>query len=260
MKKLLIKGSLNKSLFIVLILFTFSLGCSKKITAVDDSNISRVDLNLSEFNFDYLVIKSKIEFRESSNNQSANALLRMKKDSVIWFNLSGALGVQGVRGILTKDSVKVINRVDKVYWKYSWDDLSDEFNFPVDFHLIEAMILGEMPKGEQESEEIIKKKNRFVIHQTFGDIFVDNYVNPELKVVEEVRIEEMTTSNSLTLLYKNFGVVNDQVFPYNSYLSLTHNNEFGQVETNLNIDHGRAEVSDKPLKFPFSIPAKYESK
>ena len=262
MKKSQSRRSLNKINSLLLLIVLILLGsCSKKIAPIDDaSNLSRVDLNLSEFNFDYMQIKSKIQFREATKNQNANALVRMKKDSIIWFNLTGALGVQGVRGILTKDSIKVINRVDKVYWKYTWNDLSKEFNFPVDYDLIEAMILGEMPKGEQKDEEIIKDKSRYVIHQTFGEILIDNFVNPELKVVEEVRINETTSSNSLTLFYKNFGVVNEQVFPYNSYLSLQHTNEFGEVETNLNIDHGKAEVSDKPLKFPFSIPEKYVSR
>ncbi|MCF6352867.1 MAG: DUF4292 domain-containing protein, partial [Cyclobacteriaceae bacterium] len=84
--------------------------CSNKIFVFSKSYIAE-DLKIEKIDFDYLTIKSKIKFKETHKTTKATALIRMKKDSVIWFNLSGALGVQGVRGIITKDSVKIINRV-----------------------------------------------------------------------------------------------------------------------------------------------------
>jgi hypothetical protein len=220
----------------------------------------RSELGIDEVQFDYLSIKSKIEFKEASSSKNASALIRLKKDSIMWFNLSGTLGVQGLRGIMTQDSVKMINRVDKEYWLMDYKDLSKEFNFKIDFYIIQAMVLGEMPKGIQEGETITKERDRYVIHQNFGDIYIDNYISENSKKVTEVNILESDTKNSMTLLYGDFQKVNEQFFPFSSFVSLIHNNEFGELETNIDINHSRVEFSDKILKFPFTIPAKYAKK
>ena len=216
---------------------------------------------MDEVDFDHLSIKSKIEFKEAaSGSKNASALIRLKRDSVIWFNLSGTLGVQGLRGILTQDSMKMVSRVDKEYWLMNYDDLSKEFNFKIDFSIIQAMILGEMPKGMQEGETVKKERDRYVIHQGFGDIYIDNYINIRTKKVTEVDITEASTNNSMTLLYGDFQTVDDQLFPFSSFVSLIHNNEFGELETKVNITHNKVDFSDKDLKFPFSIPDKYVKK
>ena len=213
--------------------------CSKKL-ATSTVEMNRKEIGIDEVIFDYLTIKSKIEFIEAaSGSKNASALIRLKKDSIIWFNLSGTLGIQGLRGILTQDSMKMISRVDKEYWVMNYDDLSKEFNFKIDFSIIQAMILGEMPKGMQEGETIKKEKDRFVIHQNFGDIYIDNFISARNKKVTEVNILEVSTSNSMTLLYGDFQQVDNYFFPFSSFVSLIHNNEFGELETKVNIAHSK---------------------
>ena len=246
-------------LYLIISALLFSVvfySCSNKM-AVSRSSIKRAELEINEVEFDYMSIKSKIKFQEVSNSKNATALIRLKKDSILWFNFSGTLGVQGLRGIMTRDSIKMISRVDKEYWIMSFEDLSREFNFTIDFFIIQAMVLGEMPKGMQEDETISKERDRFVIHQTFGDIYIDNYISASTRKVTEVNILETATKNSMTLLYGDFHEINEQFFPFSSYVSLIHNNEFGELETQVNIDHNKVQFSDKDLKFPFSIPNKY---
>ncbi len=256
--------SLNKllnylaSALIILMIFT---SCSKKTAGVSSSVVyNRDDLKINEINFDYLTIKSRIAFQEAGSEKKANALIRMKKDSIIWFNLSGTLGVQGIRGVLTLDSIKTINRVEKAYWALDYAELSREFNFKIDYFLIQAMLLGDMPKEAHEDESITKNKDNFIIHQNFGDFYIDNYISASTKKVTEVDILESPTQNSLKLLYGDFREIEDHVFPFSSFVSLIHNNEFGELETRVNINHTRVDFSDKPMKFPFTVPKKYERK
>lgn len=233
--------------------------CSKKISVFSKS-YSAKDLKIEKLDFEYLTIKSKIQFKETHKNTKATAVIRLKKDSVIWFNLSGALGVQGIRGIITKDSVKIINRVEKSYYIYDFDEVSKEFKFPIDYSLIQAMIVGDMPRQIDDSNSIKKNNGRYIIKQNIENIRITNFVNQQTMKLEEVSVTEKETDNSLKLLYKDFKNVNEQGLPFSIFISLIHHNEFGELETQLTINHFKAEASDKPLKFPFSIPKKYEAK
>lgn len=232
--------------------------CSKKIGVFRSSAAKNV--KVEKFDFNYLTIKSKIELKETHKSTNATALIRMKKDSVIWFNLSGALGVQGMRGIITQDSVKVINKVDKIYYVYDFKEISKEFDFPIDFDLIQAMLVGDMPKPMEEDNFAKSSGKRYIVKQNIDDILITNYINKESLKLEEVNVIEKETDNSLKLLYKDFREINSQGLPFTLFASLIHHNEFGELETQLNVEVSKVEASDKPIKFPFSVPKKYETK
>ncbi len=233
--------------------------CSKKISVFSKSYTAK-DLNIQQLDFDYLTIKSKIVFKETHKTTKATALIRMKKDSVMWFNLSGALGIQGIRGLITKDSVIILDKVNKAYYSYNFEKVSKEFNFPIDFDLIQAMIVGDMPKPITKDNSIKKNGDRYLVKQNIDRINIVNFVNTQTMKLEEVNVTEKETDNSLKILYKDFRNVNNQGLPFSIFISLIHHNEFGQLETQLFIDHTKAEPSEKPLKFPFTIPKKYEAK
>ena len=217
-------------------------------------------LDIQQLDFDYLAIKSKIELKEQHKSTDATAVLRIKKDSIIWFNLSGALGVQGMRGIITQDSVYVINRVEKQYSIFSFDAVSEEFNFPIDFSLLQSMIVGNMPKSEYRSQFVKRENGHYIVKQNINDILIENYIDDKKMKLVEIQVTEKETDNALKLLYKDFREINDQAFPFSAFVSLIHFNEFGQLETIMNIEHAKVETPDKPLKFPFTIPDRYERK
>lgn len=220
----------------------------------------RESLDIQQLEFDYLSIKSKIELKETHKTTNVTAIIRLKKDSIIWFNLSGALGVQGMRGIVTQDSVFIINRVAKEYSVFNFTDVAKEFNFPIDFALLQSMIVGNMPKPDEPDQLIKRENNKFIIRQNINSILIDNYIDETNMKVVEVQVTEKETDNSLKLLYKDFREINDQAFPFSAFVSLIHHNEFGQLETQMTIEHARVEAPEKELKFPFNIPNKYVRK
>jgi hypothetical protein len=220
----------------------------------------RASLDIQQLNFDYLSIKSKIELREPHKLTKFTALVRIKKDSIIWFNLSGALGVQGMRGIVTKDSVFMINRVAKEYSIYTFADVNNEFNFPVDFALLQSMIVGNMPKPNEPDQSVKHEGKKYIVKQSINEILIDNYIDDSNMKLVEVEVTEKKTDNSLKLLYKDFREINSQAFPFSAFISLIHHNEFGQLETQMTIEHSKVEAPEKELKFPFNIPNKYARK
>ena len=233
--------------------------CGTKV-AMFTKTYDRAELNIQQLQFDYLSIKSKIVLHEPHKTTKATALLRIKKDSIIWFNLTGALGVQGMRGIATKDSVYIINRVAKEYSIFSFAEVGEEFNFPIDFSLLQSMIVGNMPKANEPDQSITHEGNKFIVKQSINNIVIDNYIDDSNMKLIEVEVTEKKTENSLKLLYKDFREINNQAFPFSAFISLIHFNEFGQLETQMDIEHSRVESPEKKLKFPFSIPSKYERK
>jgi len=66
----------------------------------------------------------------------------MQKDSLIWFSVNGALGIEGMRVLLTRDSIFLLNKLDKEYQARSMSYLQEIASLPFDLHSIQDLIVG----------------------------------------------------------------------------------------------------------------------
>ena len=93
-----------------------------KIESVTSEDIKRVAAK-------YLTAKSKISFKSKDQDiDNANVSMRMRKDSILWLQI--VVGpIEVVRGIITRDSIQIIDRHNKAYYQYDFASLSQKFNF-----------------------------------------------------------------------------------------------------------------------------------
>ncbi|MEI9910287.1 MAG: DUF4292 domain-containing protein [Bacteroidota bacterium] len=74
--------------------------------------------------------------------ENVNATLRMYKDSVIWIAVTGLFGIEGLRAFITKDSIKVINKLDKIYTGRSVAYVQEVTGLPLDLASLQDLLIG----------------------------------------------------------------------------------------------------------------------
>ena len=99
-------------------------------------------LDSQRINFKTFNAKVKMDYDGSEGNGQATVYVRMQKDSIIWLSLTGALGIEGFRVIITKDSVKLMNKLDKVVQFRSIQYLKDLTHVPVNFYDMQNILVG----------------------------------------------------------------------------------------------------------------------
>src|SRR5688500_16147214 len=72
---------------------------------------------------------------------SAKVTVRIRKDSVIWAQIS-KLGIEVGRMLVTPDSAFFINRIEQKYARYSTADFFKKFNMPADFDMFAKVFTG----------------------------------------------------------------------------------------------------------------------
>lgn len=234
--------------------------CKQPKTGVNYDLLNNSTLEIQEIDFEYFSTKARIQFQDDKNNISASANIRIKKDSIIWFSITPALGIEAARGFITKDSLIMINRLNKEYVKHDFVSLSESFNFNIDYNLIQAMLLGNMPLKKNEDALVSREKKHFLVRQEEGNINADHLISASTMKVERVHMLQEPEGNTLTLQYSNFNMIDQYALPFNTIISLSYKDGGTLVNTHLNIDYIKAEISQTPLSFPFSIPTKYERK
>src|ERR1044071_815229 len=93
---------------------------------------------------DFTTFSAKIDVDyEDADGKRYNVTghLRMYKDSVIWISITAILGIEGLRAYITKDSVKVIDKQNKVYTARSVSYLQDVSALPLDLASLQDLLI-----------------------------------------------------------------------------------------------------------------------
>lgn len=248
----------NKLPLLLLALIVLFSSCRKDTFGVK-SRKKRENVVVSEIDFDYFMTRTKVRYAEGDKQVNGNANIRIRKDSLIWFSVSPSIGIEATRVMITKDTAIVINRMDKEYYIFNFDEISRYFNFRIDYDLIQSILLGNLARPIEDDTKIAKENQYVLVKQKSGPLELQSYVLPDLKKIETVLINEEATSNFMTLKYSEFEEAGAYLFPNICQVNLTYKAKKGPVVTSINLEHKKAEISDKPLKFPFNIPSKYEA-
>lgn len=241
----------------LLALTVFFSSCKKELVGFKSKK--KEASNIEEIDFDYLQTRTKVRYAEGDKQVNGNANIRIRKDSLIWFSISPSIGLEATRVMITKDTAIVINRMDKEYYIFNFDEISRYFNFKIDYDLIQAILIGNLARPIDDETQIAKENNYFMLKQKSGPLDIQSFVLTNNKKIETVLINEDKTSNFMTLKYTEFEPANEYLFPKNCQVNLTYKAKNGPLVTSVILEHNKVEISDKPLKFPFNIPAKYEA-
>ncbi|QSE97490.1 DUF4292 domain-containing protein [Fulvivirga lutea] len=243
----------------LLIAIILGSGCSNKFQGVTWNLLDKNKLDVREIDFEYFSGKAKINYKDEELDIKARANVRIKKDSAIWIAFS-AVGIQGARCMISQDSITILNLVKKEYYVFNYDSLSKQFNFDVNFDAIQSVALGNLIKPYTKGDHSERVDDFYQLKQKSGKVEMTNFVSAETMKIERVEMLEPSSKNTAVIRYYDFQLVEEHAFPYSAIISLFYKANTGTLNTVIEFEYNKAEIEHKPLKFPFSIPKKYERK
>lgn len=214
------------------------------------SNILRNHIDFNTFS-----AKVKVDYRGGDGKSyDFNAFLRMRKDSVIWVSINAALGIEAFRILITPDSVKVLNKLEKVAQLRSMDYLKEVTQLPFDFYSLQDLVLGN-PVYLDSNIVSFRKDDASVSLMSMGHIF-KHYITLQNDgyLVTNSKLDDAEAGRSRTavLSYGEYESKDNINFATKRRISLAEKNrlelalEFKQFNFNEN------------LGYPFSIPKNYK--
>ncbi|GAB3024156.1 DUF4292 domain-containing protein [Spirosoma pulveris] len=221
--------------------------------------IEEARAHVAEIDFRYLTAKSKISFKgQQQDIDNANVSIRVRKDSLIWVSVS-KLGIEAVRGMITRDSITIVDKIHHEYSVYDFPTLSKRFNFNLSFDLLQALIVGNLPLPKRPAQKIKNERDYLLLRQSEGKVLVENYIGEQDRKLKKLMVTEQPTKNTLRLDYEDFTSLNNFLFPYTSLVTVDYKSKSdGQFyQTLLRIKHNKVELVDKAPGFPFTIPSNY---
>ncbi len=255
---------MNKTaLLLASLLGLLGAGCHRKLVPAPTAKTTPVGtpapagLKVANTTFAHLSGRGKVRFQRGDADQSANFNLRVRRDSAIW--LSGSLlGIEGVRALLTPDSVRVVNRLEKTYFVGSYSYLSQLLGVPVAYRQVQAILLGDYlppPAGTQPTVQA--EADNQAVRYPVAALLLEQLLSQSTGRVQQLKISEAAAPRSLTVSYTDFQVPTGADMPLAFTVSVV-GQQSGAPTTNATLSFNRVEVGAGRLEFPFNVPKGYE--
>jgi hypothetical protein len=223
-----------------------------------NTSTTKVDVSPAEIDFKFLKIRSKIDYSSGSESQSFPVTAHIEKDNKIW--LSIAVGLEVARGLITQDSIIFLDRLHRNYYKYDFATLSRQFNFNLNYDLVQSILIGNMPIKKREGDEVTKQDNSFIIRQNENEVQIENHIGESNLKLQKLSAADATGSSKMQIDYSNFMTINNFLFPQAITAKIDAQKEDKTNQTLINLQHNRIEFLDESPGFSFSIPKGYSPK
>ncbi len=216
-------------------------------------------------------IDAKIKTPKKSYN--LNIIFRNYRDSIIWININHNTGIPVARIILTKDSTKILNRLENNYLLLSNKQIITKFNYEITFDMLQSIFMGELLNLDSDKELLqayshykvyidscnyilqnIKKKkiNRLLKKDKIDEYYIhQNIINSKYKLVS-MSLENNSKKQKIKVNYVDFD--NKEKFPNKIDIALENNDG----KTHITIKIRKAKFNKDNLSTSFKIPKKYE--
>ncbi|MBK8951396.1 MAG: DUF4292 domain-containing protein [Chitinophagaceae bacterium] len=183
-----------------------------------------------------------------------NAHVRMYRDSVIWVSVTAILGIEGLRAFVTKDSVIILNKQDKVYTKRSLAYLQEVTALPLDLHSLQDLIVGN-PVFLDSAIQSYNRTTGIISLYNKGEFFKNLFtISEEGKLPLSSKLDDLDEQRSRTcfLKYDEYENKKGPNFPSRREINVS---EKSNLSIKLNF---RQYEFNETLSFPFSIPKSYK--
>jgi Domain of unknown function (DUF4292) len=221
--------------------------------------IQQIYAKLLSHHIDFNTFSAKVKVNyEGSDGKDYefNAFIRMEKDKIIWVSVNALLGIEAFRVLITPDSVKVVNKLDKIYQLRSVSYLQEISHLPFDFKTLQDMIIGNAVYLDSNIA-FYRKIEDGVSLLSIGRLF-RNYItlNAADLTIKHSKLDDIDVlrARSCDITYGDYEKKDTLFFSTYRKISVAE-------KAKLDIDLAFKQYSfNENLSFPFTIPKNYKRK
>jgi hypothetical protein len=177
----------------------------------------------------------------------------MYKDSVIWISITAIFGIEGLRAYITKDSVKILNKQDKVYKARSVAFLQEVTALPLDLATVQEILIGN-PVFLDTTQLSYTKSGTDVSLLSFGEWFKNLLTLNSSTEVQNSKLDDLDPSRSRTcnLSYDDYENKKGVDFSTKRRITVAEKSKL-----DIKLDFKQYDFNET-LTFPFTVPKSYK--
>lgn len=210
----------------------------------------------SKIDFNTFKSKIKVDYEGPNESQHVTAYIGIKKDSVILIKIVGPLGIVGLEVKITRDSVVLVNKVDKWVKRKSVNYLQDVSEIPFNFSTLQDIIIGN-PVFLNSNMVSYQSGARYLTVLMVGDLFkhLVTLDKSDFKVLHS-KLDDIDVQRNRTcdITFGNYELKNGRYFSTYRKIAVAEKSKL-----DINLDFKQYSFNE-PLSYTFEVPKNYKRK
>lgn len=213
-------------------------------------------LQSNRIDFTTFNAKVDVDYKGADGKSNdVNANIRMYKDSAIWLSINATLlSIEGLRLLITKDSVKLLNKLEKTYAARDIGFLQETTSLPLDLYTLQDLIIGN-PVFLDSNVTRYTPGNNVVMLYTLGGLFKNLLTLAEAdKRLLHSKLTDVDPFRNRTadINYEEYENKKGPLFATKRQIVVS---ERSRLEIKLNFKNYSF---NEEVSFPFSVPKNYK--
>lgn len=207
----------------------------------------------NQVNADWFGGKAKLTYADEYGRESFSANIRIRKDSIIWMNFK-KFSLEGARVLIRPDSIFVIDRLNSQYAAKSFEAAQREYNLPVGFQGLQALLLGN-PVFFSSETVASTDSSYYLLLQKTDRLEAKYWLDDAKMLLRRLMVNDFRNNRRVDVFASDYQRLEDkQNFSYVRRFNL---NSPDMGEMNVEIEFSKVEIN-VPQKIEFEIPERYE--
>jgi hypothetical protein len=196
-----------------------------------------------------LSAKIKMKGTMDGSTKSFTTNLRWKKGEKIWLSMS-ILGIEGVRVLIRKDSVFMVDKLNKYYWAEPYSFLEKKAGTSLPFEDLENLLLGNLINTIYTTKDTTA--GMFLLNGTYNSSAITAKIDTINTLLKEMVLDDKIQNRNLHAQFDDYTVFNGR------WWANKRNIKIISKENNITLEcfFDKIEIS-KDLEYPFTISEKY---
>jgi hypothetical protein len=209
--------------------------------------------------FQYVQLSGEVTIQLGAGMQTAQIVIRMKNDSCIWATVR-VMGIEGIRAMITRDSVWVMDRLKRTYTVQPLASFTKMLGVQVSVKALQQQFFGklsEIPSLLSYQDASEKEMGLISFHGVFqptsgNSLFANQKVEltrNEKKMWQSLAVEQ--DSSTFSLNYASYRIQAEGAFP-----GIIEARKSSQADPLFQLSYSKIEFKTSET-FPFKIPESY---
>jgi hypothetical protein len=222
---------------------------STKITY--DSLINKVAFN--QTGYKTLSVRTKLTWDDGNSEQDFQGNFRMLKDSLVWISMTGSVGVEGARILITPDTFRIMNKMQNEYAVRDFNFVGSWLLFPVNFKMLQQIVAAEKIDIQEKVSTAVYQDSMFIIYSENDKLLEKVWVNTGNYTIAKLLLRDKLLKQEMTLTFEDYKDLNGKPFSYMRTIDVDRDG----VKLKLTMNVVKARMNEN-LSYPFEVGEKYK--
>jgi hypothetical protein len=199
--------------------------------------------------------KIKVDYSNSKGRQpDFVANVRMLKDSLIWISLSNDIGIEGIRVLISKDSIKILDKLANTYQVRPLSHIQELSQIPFSFADLQDLLVGNPIFFNKDSVTSYSNNVNGYTLLSIAPLFKNLLSVANDYSIQKSKLDDNdpTLNRTCDLIYNNYENKAGVSFSTQRQITISQQNK---LEVDLKFKDYKF---NEELSYPFSVPKKFK--